>query len=59
MARIRIVVVLPAPLGPMKPNTSPCSSVRLSRLRANSSPYFFVRSWVSIMADAPAVLDSV
>ena len=49
MARIRIVVVLPAPLGPMKPNTSPRLSFRSIDLMANSSPYFFVRSRVSII----------
>ncbi len=43
-----MVVVLPAPLGPMKPNTSPLSSLIDSDLTANSSPYFFVRSRVSI-----------
>ena len=45
-----MVVVLPAPLGPMKPNTSPLSSLIDSDLTANSSPYFFVRSRVSIMS---------
>ncbi len=45
---MRIVVVLPAPLGPMKPKTSPLSSFKFNDFTANSSPYFFVRSRVSI-----------
>src|SRR5258708_725326 len=45
---MRIVVVLPAPLGPIKPKTSPFLRSNSSDLMANSSPYFFVRSWVSI-----------
>src|SRR5579883_2305971 len=44
-----MVVVFPAPFGPMNPNTSPCSSFKVSRSRAYRSPYFFVRSRVSIM----------
>src|SRR3954454_5465867 len=46
---MRMVVVLPAPLGPMNPYTSPGSSRRVSRSRAYRSPYFLVRSRVSIM----------
>src|SRR5947209_7313710 len=46
---MRMVVVLPAPLGPMKPYTSPFSSFNVSRFRAYRSPYIFVRSRVSIM----------
>src|SRR5438093_12953946 len=46
---MRMVVVLPAPLGPMNPYTSPFSSFSVSRLRAYRSPYIFVRSRVSIM----------
>src|SRR5262245_80428 len=34
----------------MKPKTSPRSSLRFNDLTANSSPYFFVRSRVSIIA---------
>src|SRR5262249_37924555 len=46
---MRMVVVLPAPFGPMKPYTSPGSSRSVSRSRAYRSPYFLVRSRVSIM----------
>src|SRR5438132_10753442 len=49
VARMRMVVVLPAPLGPMNPYTSPFSSLSVSRSRAYRSPYIFVRSRVSIM----------
>src|SRR5437763_11848988 len=52
VARMRMVVVLPAPLGPMKPYTSPFSSFSVSRLRAYRSPYIFVRSRVSIMGQS-------
>ena len=45
-----MVVVLPAPLGPMKPNTSPRSSLRSILRIANRSPYFLVRSRVSIIS---------
>src|SRR5438046_185175 len=47
---MRMVVVLPAPLGPMNPYTSPRSSLSVSRFRAYRSPYIFVRSRVSIMS---------
>ena len=46
---MRMVVVLPEPLGPMKPYTSPGSSLSDRRSTANSSPYFFVKSRHSIM----------
>src|SRR6266850_868218 len=46
---MRMVVVLPAPLGPMNPYTSPRSSFNVSRFKAYRSPYIFVRSRVSIM----------
>src|SRR5262249_26006105 len=49
VARMRMVVVLPAPLGPMKPYTSPFSSLSVSRFRAYRSPYILVRSRVSII----------
>src|SRR5262245_37240763 len=45
-----MAVVLPAPLGPMKPKTSPFCRFKSSDLTANSSPYFLVRSLVSITA---------
>src|SRR4051812_10436570 len=47
---MRMVVVLPAPLGPMKPYTSPCCSSSVSRFSAYSSPYILVRSCVLIIA---------
>src|ERR1043165_1847536 len=46
---MRIVVVLPAPLGPMNPNRSPRFRFKLIDLMAYSSPYFFVKSRVSII----------
>src|SRR5262249_61448113 len=49
---MRMVVVLPEPLGPMNPYTSPRSSLIVSRLRAYRSPYILVRSRVSIMNGA-------
>ena len=38
VARKRIVVLLPAPLGPMKPNISPASIFKLSESTAVKSP---------------------
>src|SRR5438270_13142568 len=52
-ARILIVVLLPAPLGPMNPKTSPAASSRLSRSSAVSAPYRLVRSRVEMAADFP------
>jgi len=46
-SRSRIVVVLPAPLGPMKPKTSPRSTVRSSSSTAVSDPKRFVSPTVS------------
>src|SRR5262245_4812828 len=46
---MRMVVVLPAPLGPMNPYTSPRSSLIVKRFSAYRSPYIFVRSRVSII----------
>src|SRR3954462_13290544 len=46
---MRMVVVLPAPLGPMNPNRSPRLKFKLIDLMANNSPYFFVKSRVSII----------
>src|SRR5664279_4104501 len=40
--RVRIAVVLPAPLGPRKPNTSPCSTVRSTSMIPRCEPYDFV-----------------
>src|SRR5262245_36010138 len=39
-----MVVVLPAPLGPMKPRICPRSTVSDRRSSATNSPYFFARS---------------
>ena len=38
VARKRIVVLLPAPLGPIKPNISPGSIFKFKQLTATSSP---------------------
>jgi hypothetical protein len=46
---MRMVVVLPAPFGPMNPNRSPLFKFKLIDLMAYSSPYFFVKSRVSII----------
>src|SRR3954467_15505995 len=46
---MRMVVVLPAPFGPMNPNRSPRFKFKLIDLIANKSPYFFVKSRVSII----------
>src|SRR4029453_4542596 len=47
-AIIRIVVVLPAPLGPRKPWISPGGPSRLTPCTATKSPYFLTRSWTRI-----------
>src|SRR3989442_2337742 len=48
--RMLIVVVLPAPLGPRKPKTSPCSTARSIPRTASMSPYVFTRPLTSITA---------
>src|SRR4051794_4521730 len=57
-ATTRIDVVLPAPFGPRKPNTSPRSTVSDRSSTAVKSPYFFVRERISItggrLSSAPA-----
>src|SRR6516162_3397811 len=55
VARMRMVVVLPAPLGPMNPYTSPRSSLIVRRFSAYRSPYIFVRSRVSIIGYTSSV----
>src|SRR5688500_8961348 len=45
-----MVVVLPAPLGPSNPKTSPCRTVRSSLSTAVKSPYLLVRPFVRIAA---------
>src|SRR5688572_1856244 len=47
---IRIVVVLPAPLGPRKPKISPCWTDRVSELTASFSRYRLVKFLVSTTA---------
>src|SRR5512141_3183609 len=53
---IRMVVVLPAPFGPKRPNTSPGRTLRSSLSTAVKSPYFLVRARVLIAGAPPAVL---
>ena len=43
------MVLLPAPLGPMKPNISPASIFRFSPSTAVKSPYVLPKSISSIM----------
>src|SRR5687767_14063989 len=45
----RIVVVLPAPLGPRKPVTRPGSATKLMSSTAVKAPYRLVSPWTSIM----------
>src|ERR1700722_18133982 len=49
--RIRTVVVLPAPLGPRKPNTSPCATLNDTSATAVRAPKSLVRWLPSIAAD--------
>src|SRR5512137_1631349 len=49
LVSIEMVCVLPAPLGPSKPKTSPSSTVKLSPFTASKSPYFFTRLSTSRM----------
>ena len=49
--RIRTVVVLPAPLGPRKPNTSPCATLNDTSATAVRAPKSLVRWLTSIAAD--------
>src|SRR5262245_35500704 len=44
-----MVVVLPAPLGPRKPTTSPLSTSKLTRSMARTGPKYFVSCLTSIM----------
>src|SRR5579872_6286040 len=48
-SNIRIVVVLPEPLGPRKPKTSPCITSRCRSLTATSFPNALVNLLVLIM----------
>src|SRR5438094_868074 len=47
---ILMVVVLPAPLGPRKPNSSPSPIRRFMASTAVSAPNRFVNSWQTIMS---------
>src|SRR5690606_23078040 len=51
---MRMVVVLPAPLGPSNPKTSPAAMDRLIPFTAARSPYFFV----SFLASISGVLEA-
>src|ERR1700687_5048584 len=48
-AMLRSVVVLPAPLGPTSPTTSPLRTVKDRLWTARRSPYSFVKDSTSIM----------
>src|SRR5213596_1252868 len=54
---IRMVVVLPAPLGPMKPNTRPCSIVKSRPATATVGPYSLrnptSESWRALLGGDP------
>ncbi|AFV24154.1 hypothetical protein Mpsy_1948 [Methanolobus psychrophilus R15] len=47
---MRMVVVLPAPFGPKKPNISPSSIVKLTLSTATRSLYFLTSSLATITA---------
>ena len=47
---IRMVVVLPAPLGPRKPTISPRATSKLTRSMAMTGPKYLLRSWTLIIA---------
>src|SRR6266404_4504198 len=53
--RIRIIVVLPEPLGPSNPMISPFSTLKETWLTARVAPKYLVRSWTSIMKPAFAL----
>src|SRR6202035_3235526 len=52
VVRKRIVVLLPAPLGPMKPNSSPASIFSVNPSTAVKSPYFLPKLVSSIMTSS-------
>src|SRR5947207_337759 len=56
VARKRMVVVLPAPLGPMKPKTSPCSISRSRWSTATKLSYRFTKPRTLIMRAPPRSL---
>src|SRR5262245_39576053 len=53
--RIRTVVVLPAPLGPRNPNTSPRRTLNDTSVTAARAPKFLLR-WLTCRAGAGAVI---
>ena len=55
---MRIVVDLPAPLGPRKPVTRPGSAVKLTWSTAVKSPYFLVTDSSVIMRSVLSVWPS-
>src|SRR5262245_30621508 len=50
---MRMVVVLPAPLGPRKPTISPRSTSKLTRSMAKTGPKYLDRFWTLIMPGVP------
>src|SRR5262245_21130000 len=52
---MRMVVVLPAPLGPRKPTISPRSTWKVTSSMAITAPKNFVRCWTVIMEASCAV----
>src|SRR5579875_194856 len=54
-AIIRMVVDLPAPLGPRKPSTSPRPTAKLTSSTATIGPKCFERDWTSIILAQPSV----
>src|SRR4051812_49543862 len=58
VARNRIVVLLPAPLGPMKPKISPLPMEKLRSSTATKSPYRLVKLVTSIMNSRLSVWSS-
>jgi hypothetical protein len=58
VVRTRTVVVFPAPFGPSKPKTVPCSTSRLKPSRAITSPYFLTRllAWIAIDKKTPEII---
>ncbi len=55
VVRILMVVDLPAPLGPSRPNTVPGATAKLSPLSAVTSPYSLTRPFASMAGPAPVV----
>jgi hypothetical protein len=53
VVRIRMEVVLPAPLGPRKPSTRPAASENVNPLSASRVPYDLRRFWAERMTPEP------